>query len=399
MYSDILQKYSHTMRHVLKLILEKGPVTRSELVRASGLSMITLTKYVTQFMDDGIVKETGLSESTGGRRPAFIEIDPGFGYIVGIDIGAHSIKAGLVGSNGRIIKKEIVLPKDPYSSFLHYTPARLADMIEAMINEHKGKKILGISIGISGLVDSRTNRIVFCPNISAWNNVDVKEVYEERFGMPVYVDTSARCLVRAEKRFGIAKNVDNAVYVSLGYGIAAGILANGRIYEGDGFAGELGHIKVMEGDDSMCTCGNANCLELFATLPMISHRIRKELAGYTGYSPARDILSNGYSVENLEKAASSGDKVVLGVLDDISFMTGSALAVMANILNPSLIILGGSVPEAFPMLCGSIYQVIRKRSLLTSYRNLEVKRSIFGWEGGIIGSAARIINMVFSDNA
>jgi glucokinase len=154
----------------------------------------------------------------------------------------------------------------------------------------------------------------------------------------------------------------------------------------------------MEGDNSICTCGNANCLELYATLPMISHRISKELAVYTGYSPAKDILSNGYSLENLEKAASSGDKVILGVLDDISFMTGSALAVMANILNPSLIILGGSVLEAFPMLCDSIYQVIRKRSLLTSYRNLEVKRSVFGWEGGIIGSAARIINMVFSDH-
>lgn len=398
MYSDILRKYSQNMWHILKLILEGGPVTRSDLVEASGLSMISLTKYITQFIDDGIVKETGLSNSTGGRKPALLEIDPGYGYIIGIDVGAHSVKAGLVGLNGRIVKKEIIYPNDHSQPFLHYTPGELAGMIEVIINENASLNILGISIGISGLVDRKANKIIFCPNISDWNNVDLKEIFEERFGMPVFVDTSARCLIRAEKRFGIAKNEDNAVYLSLGCGIAAGIMANGQIYEGDGFAGEIGHIKVAEGDNNRCTCGNPHCLELYATLPMISERIRKELTGYSGYSPAKDILAKGYSVENLKEAASSGDRVVLSILDDIALMTGSALAVMANILNPSLIILGGSVPEAFPMLCDSIYQVIRKRSLLTSYRNLEVKNSMFGWEGGILGSATRIINMIFNSH-
>lgn len=391
-----LYKYkndSENKKNLLRIIYKEEGLTRNELVARSGLALITVTKFVAELISDGIVEEYGTLESTGGRKSSLLRINPNYAYIVGIDIGAYSTQIGVVKINGEIIEKEfIVADKNIPSQGISIE--EVCNKIENIIKKFGSNRLLGIGVGISGMVKPDEGRVIFCPNISGWDGINVVDVLNSRFSVPVFLDTSSRCMALAEQWFGIGKGIKNQIFVSIGHSISAGIIFDSKIFRGSGgFSGELGHVQVDE-NGVRCTCGNYGCLEDYATLPVIIARIMNSLAEFKGYSPLKNIINNvGYlDKDNLLQALKDGDKIVYEELMYAGKLIGIALANMINIINPELVVFGGGVIENFPFITEKIERTIRERALITAQQNLAVRNSSQSWDGPIKGCFLLLIS-------
>jgi len=391
--------YSENQKIILKLIYNKIGITRAELANETGFSTLTTTKFVSEFIADGIVSEDGTLESTGGRKAVKLKINPDFLYVLSVDIGTYSAKIGIVRLDGSILYREVITTKTSNIPSKVIEVKQLKNKLKELLTTYGKEKFLGLGIGISGLVDYDNKTILFCPNIDGFNGVNVREEFEKFLEIPVFVDTSARCMALAEQRLGIGKNIKNQIFVSIGYGIGAGIIADSKIFRGaSGASGELGHVKTQNSND-LCSCGKYGCLEIYATLPMIISRIKVTLKQFHGFSPLKTLISdiNDITTEDIVKASMEGDKIVNDILTDIGKMIGVVLSNMANILNPELIVLGGGVIEYLPLVFEEAKRTTKQQSLVTVYQNLSFERSSLGFNCSIIGCAMQLISKYFED--
>ncbi|MDD5602992.1 MAG: ROK family transcriptional regulator [Eubacteriales bacterium] len=408
---------------ILSLIRDSDGMTRAGIAEAAALSILTTKKYVRELIDEGIIIESGTEESTGGRKAGILKINPGHKYTLAADIGAHSVKIGIVRLDGSILENEYITAQEGQIPARIISVDELRKKLKALMQKHDTDKFIGLGIGVSGLADHAGGIIRFCPNISGWNNINVKDEFQDFLGIPAYVDTSARCTALAEQHFGAGKSIGNQVYVSIGYSISTGIIINSHLFRGAaGASGELGHVTAITGG-SLCTCGNYGCLENYVTLPIIIWNIRKALTNYRGYSPLAELMalkgklkagakdeaktasgddplksSKSFELEDVRYALEKGDKIVLNELSKAGDLLGTVLANMVNILNPELIILGGGVVENFPIIVDEVERSIRKQSLIVTYQNLSVKKSALGYGGAISGSALQVINLFFGQD-
>ncbi|MEA4890575.1 MAG: ROK family protein [Clostridiaceae bacterium] len=390
-------------KNVLQIIRKLQPITRSDIAVKTGLSMTSVTKFTSALIADGIVSEQGTLESTGGRKSSLLGINPEYAYVIGIDLGGFSSKFGVVRMDGSIVEEWFIPTVD--ENIMPITGmdiTSLSEKIKSILAQYGPERILAICIGISGMVDHQLGKVIFCPNIAGWNNMMLADILQEEFNLPVFVDTSARCMALAEQYYGAGQDVPNQVFVSLGsYDIAAAIIIESQMFRGShGFAGEIGH--VMSSDTGAnCTCGNTDCLELSATLKMIKSEICGKVANFSGYSPLRQMMPEHFTADDLmpdmiAQAMEAGDKQCYEAINQAGVRVGTALANMLNILNPDLVILGGGVIENFPGMMDTIRETVRKRALVTIQQNLEIQKAALGWRGSITGSASLAIARFFN---
>ena len=392
-----INRYSQdtTMKKCVLQIINKHPsITRSELCARTGLSMTSVTKFTSALITDGIVQEQGSLESTGGRKSALLGINSEYSYIMGIDVGGYATKFGVIRMDGTLIAEWFIPSVD--EDVMPIRGMMLEDVckkIEEILNQFGRERFMAICVGVSGMVDNKAGKIIFCPNLGGWDNIQLTDFLRDRFGLPAYLDTSARCMALAEQHFGEGKNSPNQVFISLGsYDIAAAIIIESKMFRGShGFAGEFGH--VMSSDTGVqCTCGNLDCLELSATMKMIMGNIYGKIQSFNGYSPLRQLVPNitralDISPEMVRRAMEAGDKQCYEVISLAGIRVGTALANMLNTLNPELVLIGGGVIENFPGMLDTIQETVRKRALVTIQHNLDIRQAALGWRGAVIGSA------------
>ena len=228
MLHTILYSYSKNQIQILQHIRRHGRITRSELVEVSGFKLLTVTKTVARFLEDGLVAEAGHEDSTGGRKATLLSINPHFRYTLAVDMGASGVRIGVVGMDGTVIEDELI-KKEYRMPARHLSVEELREKLLLLLEKYGREKILGLGIGISGTVRHSEGRIVFCPNLYGWNNVDVQKEFGEALGIPVLVDTVARCMALAEFTLGAGQDTANQVTVSIGTSVSAGIIMDGRI--------------------------------------------------------------------------------------------------------------------------------------------------------------------------
>lgn len=394
---------SDNKKNVLETIYDynrKGiVVSRSTLAEKTSLSLTTIIKFISEFIEDDIVEEFDELESTGGRKPISLRINPDYAYAISVDIGTFSAKIGVVRINGDIIQKQIISVKDDKVPSKVLTIEELFEKIDEIIEKFGKNKLLGIGFSISGMVNCKEGRIIFCPNINGWDNMPIVSLLNKRFNTSVFLDTSPRCMALAEQWFGVGKGIENQIFASFGYGsIGSGIIIDSKLFRGsDNFAGELGHVQVVS-DGLECTCGNSGCIEGYVTLPMIIRKIKYNVSVNIGYSPIKFLVDdvNQINKDIVIEALKEGDKIVHEIIGEAGRFIGIALANMANLFNPELIILGGGIIESFPDIVDEVERTIKKKSLVTIQKNLMLKKSNLGLDSSIIGGAILVIQEFFS---
>ena len=294
-------------------------------------------------------------------------------YIVGVDLGGTNTKVGLIYRN-TVLKKEVLSTGDFFS------PASLisalTDSITRILNVCSIRKAMlaGIGVGLPGPVDFLKGIVHYFPNIEGWHEVPLRRIMQKKTGLPVWVDNDANLMCLAESRAGAAKGKKNVVGVTLGTGVGGGILINGSLYRGCAFAaGEIGHMPINE-SGPLCNCGGRACLERYIGNKRILEK-------------AKECFKRDISLERLSLLAREGNLKARMIWREVAAHLGVALAQIANLLNPEIIVIGGGVAESGAFLFDNIRKVVRERSMSVQSGSLKIVKAKLGNDAGIVGAA------------
>jgi len=391
---------NNTRLRILNILRNDGPSTKQGISQKLGINFTTVSNLVNGLNIPGnYIRVAGDEESSGGRKPKLYTINNNAGYIIGIDIGGENLRFMITDICGNIISsyKQKNKPGSSRETIINEILENINKVCE--LSKVPLRKVFGIGIGISGIIDSNTGTSIYCPNIDGLNNFEIKDFLESKTGMHFFIDDSVRCMTIAEKHYGAAKQYDNFLFVGLGKGIGLGIYVNGKIYRGsDGLAGELGHITVSE-DGPLCNCGNKGCLEAIASSSGIIKRAIEGIKSgiVTSLSSAKDSDLNALTVEDIAEAAKSGDKFAYSVINRTGEYIGIAVAAALNLFGTELVVLGGGIAMSGGIMLDAIKRTVQMRALEVISKKVRIITSELDEYSAAWGAATKFINLLFRD--
>ncbi len=371
----------HNLATLLQLIESRGPISRAELSRISGLSQPTVSGAMEGILKSGLVRAIGAGDSTGGRRPELLAYNAEAGFVVGVDLGGTNLKLGITDLAGKVLYH--LDEPTPRENVAEGSVLRaIFTAVERLIKESgiRWKDIIGIGIGAPGVTDPETGFVALAPAVG-WNKTPVKRLLSERFGLPCNVDNDVNAAALAEMTFGKGPKLGNFVFLAIGTGIGAGIVIDGKIYRGRNHAaGEAGYLVIDHDWDPAFVTG-FGCLESMAAAPAILKKAGAVL-------PALGAEAGPRAVQAVFDLARGGDEIAVKVVEEIAGYLGLALANLAVILDPEAIVLGGGVSRAGDVLV----EVVKRKLKQVSPIVPQVYVSSLGADAGMLGAAALAIN-------
>jgi predicted NBD/HSP70 family sugar kinase len=371
---------------VVQTLYSQRRISRTGLAERTGFAPSYISALVAELRRRQLVEEGEHSPSRAGRRRIMLHVVPELAHLAGIRVGRANTRIVVTDFLGKILLLRKT-PTEIWKGERHVLDLVERELGTVVSHDHS---IKGIGIAISGVIDRNSGTVLFWPKVPGWNDVRLKQTVENKYGLPVIVEDSARTMALAEEKFGDANGRRNFVYVVVSMGIGAAIYTNGQLYLGaDNLAGELGHTTIDERGE-LCSCGNRGCLEVYASGWAIINRIRSGLQQGVHSSLAQVVEKHPerLSIETVVSAAKSRDQFAHTVLWEAGLHLGTGIATIVNLLNPEAIVLGGEVPRsAKGFLLKPLFHSFRGRTFHRSVRNLKVIVSRLGGEAGAVGAA------------
>ncbi len=309
-------------------------------------------------------------------------------YSIGIDLGGTKILIGLVEKeSGKVvshIKKKTKKEKGPENIV-----RKMVEGVEELLEE-SGKsftEISSIGIGSAGQIDRKNGIIIGAPNLDCYN-LNLKEILQNKFNIPVFVANDVEVATIGEQKFGAGKGCADFVCVFVGTGIGSAIVKNGHIiYGATGTAGELGHI-IVDLNGRPCACGAHGCLEAYASRSAIEARIEGALKKGRK-SCISEYLEEGKAITSsmIRKSIEREDELVTQCVSEASEYLSGGLASVINLINPELIILGGGLIEAVDYFYKQTIKKAKSKSLPVPAEKIRFSKTILGDYSGVIGAA------------
>ena len=396
--SGELDEFSLTERErknvaTLESIKRYGPISRTDISKLTKLNIVTVSNYVNNFIEQGIVIEKGLDISSGGRRPTIVVLNPKSSYVIGLDLGVFMVKTVLADLEGTVIaRSKAPRPRDTADNVVK----TLIDQIEQVIKSSGVdlKKIRGIQIGAAGVID-REIGTVRCTEGVASIYVPVASLLQDRFKMSVKLDHDVTTAAYGEWSLGAGADVDIMLFMYSGVG--CGMIINGEIYHGiSGTAGEVSIKDQLNITDVWI--GNISAL--------------KPWAGHLGIpDDAREAIKNGAVSKisdlvqgNLEKitleivfdALKDGDKLASDIVQKAGERLGVRISFLVNLLNPGAVVIGGGIEVAGPVLIESIKKMVRMCSFEEMANAVKIVPARLGEDSVSLGAASLVIRDVFA---
>jgi len=309
---------------------------------------------------------------------------------LGVDLGGTKILTAVVDSQGNMLARDhSVTPaaKGPEAVI----PAMLDSVASALNQAGKSiPEISAIGVGAAGLSNPETGVLFTSPNLPGWRDVPLKGIIEEKLGIKTFLINDANAAALGELCFGAARNVLNFIYLGLGTGIGAGIVADGKICAGAaGTAGEVGHM-VIHDDGPLCNCGNRGCWEILASGAALARdaRLRIKEGARTSILDYAAGDMERINAEIIQKAAQDGDRLAGELISRIAYYLGVGLANLINIFNPEMIVIGGGLSNMGDMLLGPACEEAGRRAFKQAYRVVRFACAELGRNSGVLGAAA-----------
>ncbi|HUL43286.1 MAG TPA: ROK family protein [Bacteroidota bacterium] len=315
-------------------------------------------------------------------------------YAVGVDMGATTIKAGMVTPKGAILD-QISIPtradKGP-----RVVMTQLIYAIREILAKQKTAECFGIGIGAPGIVVIEDGSVHNPPNFADWDEVQVAKHIRKAFPLPVFIENDANCAAIAEARYGVGLEHKDFLFVIWGTGVGGGIIMDREIYRGPhGGAGEIGHVSI-DYNGRPCNCGGRGCIEAYIGQRYLSTRTREILES----SPQEEARSKIISLVNgnlqkiepaiISQAAEMGDPKAFEILREAGELLGYALASAVNILDLRIAVIGGGISAAPDFVFETIESSLRSRVLAPHKKGVHVLRARLGNPAGIIGAASLV---------
>lgn len=394
---DIGRLHRANKKVLLNLIKEKGEISRSELSKITGLTPPSIARIVDELVyKDKLVEYIGTGSSNGGRPAMIVKFKNSGNYIIGIDLGATYIRGGLIDLNANLIS-EIQIPTEINKGFLSIIEKIINVIDKLQRRKEKHAKIWGIGIGVAGLVDSKTGIIESSPDFG-WTKIDFRKELEDKMDLPFFYDNSTRLMALGELKLGVKRNLKNFALINVGYGIASGIVIEGVPTKGyTGYAGEFGHISVDTNSKIQCKCGMYGCLEALASGNRIADLGKKVLADNNSELLSELCYGNPdiVTAEHVAKAAKMGDKACMDIYDEVTEYLSKGIGVIANLLNPQIVFLGGGVSLNGQFLFDLIHDK-KAKYILKSNVDIPILPTTYGEHATTMGAVALVLEKILN---
>jgi N-acetylglucosamine repressor len=328
---------------VYRVIVESGSISRIQIARQCRLAAGSVTRITRQLIEAGLVQEQEQQFSERGRRATSLAPTSGKIQILAARAGRTKLHIGLCDLSGQLLARSSI-PLKPVNQ-IEFTELLISSMREFIKTHEKHIRCLvGIGVCTPGLVNSSKGIITFMPHLNI-SNLPLAEKVTEAMGLPCYINNFISSMALAEHHFGATQGFKNSLYVSVHNGVGAGMIFDGKLYEGSNLAvGEMGHIQI-DPLGQRCYCGNFGCLETMVSNSAIERRCHKLLQ-----SGVPSILSSKANISEICKMAEAGDKLAHDLLKEAAANLGRAIAMSVNILRPDRVVLAGEICEAFSII-------------------------------------------------
>jgi glucokinase-like ROK family protein len=401
---DLTADHNLVRRHntalVLNTLRRQAPISRAELSAATGLNRSTISSIIRALLADGLVIETTYQSDRIGRPGMQLELNPLGGFAIGIEIGVDFISVIASDFTAKTFWRhwESSNPNDSQEVIIQ----RAFELTEMAFDAGRqgGMNPLGIGIGLPGLVDCEKGILMFAPNLG-WMEIPIKECWEERFNLPVFVENEANAVAIGEYYFGSANEARTFLAINAGVGLGLGIMINGNLFRGSrGYAAEIGHV-TLDPNGEQCRCGKRGCYETIIGPRAVVKWVKEELA-QGAESSILTVAGNDpekISFEAVADAAAEGDEVCLAALKEVGFNLGIVIANMVNVFNPELVILCGALSYAAELLLPAVQEGVHEHALELSQVGLEIIVSEFGPEAVVVGAVALVLDSIWREPA
>lgn len=363
---------------VLNSIRTRGMLSRTEVAQHTGLSLPTISGITAELIDLGLLYERSTGVSTGGRRPVLLALNGQAGYTVGIKLTEEAVIAVLTDLEATVIARHTA----PIHSHAPEVIAEtLAQVVQTLSYAAHGRPIYGVGMGMAGVID-RNRGLVRHATYFGWQDLPFGQILERRLDLPVVVDNDVNALTAAEQWFGAGRDVANLLVVSLGRGVGLGMVLDGRLYRGSGGgAGEFGHTTVVP-DGPRCACGKRGCLETLISDPAIVQR-------------ASVALGRRITIQEAIDGALGGDASLQSIFAAVGRTLGMAVANLVNVLNPTLVVIGGEGTRAGELVIEPFRRSLREHCFDGLFDDLQVVMEPWGDEAWARGAASLMLSELF----
>ncbi len=343
---------SANLDRVLAAALDRpGPFTRSELIATTGLSAPTVGTLAADLMRRDLLHDLGAGPSSGGRRPAMMEFNARYGFAAAIDIGPTRTRLALADLRHERLAHRVV--NTPHALPPRELLGQVAADVRALMQETgvPCNRLLAVGAGAPGVVNEDTGAVVVAPNLTGWHDVPMREILEDSFHAPVFVENDVNLAILGEHWRGAARGHDTCAFIFVGTGIGAAVLIDGQLHRGHHFmAGEIGFM-CMGPQYIDVDFGEHGCLETVAGLPALAARMPREAEK----DPAMWIST-------VAEAAERGDEEARAAVAETARFIGIAAANVAAVVDPSVIVLGGALFAQAPRLVEAVNAVTQSIS-------------------------------------
>jgi len=339
------------------------PRSRPELSAATGLSAASVTNVIRELIDEGIVIETGLAESDGGRPRAMLAMNPEYGYVIGVDIGETRTRIELFD----LTMTERASAEYPLEAAAEHDVDVVVGQIVAGLaavladSGIDSGAVLGVGVGVPGIIE-RGPEVLVHGQTYGWDAVPLQRLLRAHTDLPLRFDNGAKTMGQAELWFGAGRGAQNAVMVLIGSGVGASLISGGATYQGaTSSAAEFGHITVAVGGRK-CRCGASGCLEAYVGAAAILERHGRPMAANDQELALAELID---AADTAQGAAA--------VLGEAARYLGAGIGTLVNLFNPERVIVGG---WAGLLLGARLLPEIRESAKQHSLRHLFAATSI-----------------------
>jgi predicted NBD/HSP70 family sugar kinase len=364
-----------TRTAVLALLARCGPLSRAQIAERLELSPATITASTRRLLAEGLLGEEEPRPSTTGRPSIPLALVPASAHAIGIQVAGEHVSGVIARLDAQVVHsfRRSFDPADPDAV------ETLTTLIRREVDEAERRRLplSGVGVAVPGIVEPETGTLRMSVRLG-WTGMPLAARLRTALGVPVFVDNDISAVTAAERLYGPGADDADFLLVAIGQGIGLGMVLDGAPYRGAaGAAGEFGHLPILP-DGPQCVCGNRGCLETQVSTESLLRDAR-----------AAGVLGAESDLDDLDAAASGGDRRAVDLLDQAGVLLGRALAGAVNLLGPQTVVVMGEITALWRHLSEPFHRSLAMH-LLPAGR--ETRIDVRDWDEELIAaSAARIV--------
>ena len=376
-------KNTQLKKTILRLCIEHNTYSIADFSKELATSVPTVTKLLSEMIEEGLLQDEGKIDTKGGRRPSTFGLNPNAGYFVGVDVSRQHFHIAICDFKGQLVY------------FIQDIPFVLeanADSFKKMcgkIKEEIANKniewedVLGVGVSLSGRVNPEKG---YSLTYFVSDDIPMKDLFEQQLGVPVSIENDSRAMAYGEYMTMGLSHESDLIYINLSWGLGMGMILNGSLYYGkSGFSGEIGHFPSLD-NNIICRCGKMGCLETGASGWALHRIIIDKLRQGRKSALARIYEEKGnLTLDDILRSVEEEDVLAIEGIEQVGATLGQGIAGVLNIFNPSLVILGGRLIVGKDYLMLPIKTAVNRYSLSRVSSDTKFQLSKLGLTAAGIG--------------